>query len=53
MFPASLVGPLEAWTQPAELERGPDGLLFPGTDGDLANRRWFQRVSARDASDAG
>lgn len=52
-FPASLVEPLEAWAQGAEIKRGPEGLLFPGRDGDFANRRWFQRVWARAARDAG
>jgi len=52
-FPASLVEPLEAWTQRAEFERGTEGLLFPDKDGDFANRRWFQRVWARAARDAG
>jgi len=30
-----------------------EGLLFPDKDGDFANRRWFQRVWARAARDAG
>ncbi len=51
-FPASLVEPLEAWARRAEIERGPEGLLFPGKDGDFANRRWFQRVWARAAREA-
>ena len=52
-FPASLVEPLEGWSSRVELERGPEGLLFPGKDGDFANRRWFQRVWARAAREAG
>jgi len=52
-FPASLVEPLEAWARRAEIERGAEGLLFPGNDGDFAKRRWFQRVWARAAREAG
>ena len=52
-FPASLVEPLEAWAHRAEVERGPEGLLFSSTDGDFANRRWFQRVWPRAAREAG
>ena len=52
-FPASLVEPLEAWAHQAEVARGPEGLLFPGRAGEFANRRWFQRVWARAAREAG
>lgn len=52
-FPASVVEPLEAWSHRVERERGPEGLLFPGTDGGFANRRTFQRIWARAARDAG
>ena len=52
-FPLSLVEPLEAWAHRVEREHGPEGLLFPGTDGGFANRRTFQRTWARAARDAG
>ena len=52
-FPASLVEPLQDWTDQVERARGREGLLFPGTDGGFANRRTFQRIWARAARDAG
>jgi integrase len=51
-FPASLVEPLQERTSLIEREQGPEGLLFPGTDGSYANRRAFQRIWARAARDA-
>ena len=51
--PAGLVGPLQAWVEQTERARGREGLLFPGNDGDFANRRTFQRTWARAARDAG
>ncbi len=51
-FPASLVEPLEGSAHRAEIERGREGLLFRGLDGGF-NRRWFQRVWARAAREAG
>lgn len=52
-FPASLVEPLDAWSSRVESERGSEELLFPDAYGGYANRRWFQRVWARAARDAG
>ncbi|MEZ5309185.1 MAG: tyrosine-type recombinase/integrase [Microthrixaceae bacterium] len=52
-FPASLVEPLDAWSSRVEAERGPEGLLFPDADGRFANHRWFYRVWARAAREAG
>jgi integrase len=52
-FPASLIEPLREWSDDVERQRGPEGLLFPGPDGGFANRRAFQRVWARAASEAG
>lgn len=52
-FPASLVGPLQEWTLDVERRRGHDGLLFPSSTGDFANRRTFQRIFARAARNAG
>jgi integrase len=52
-FPTSLVSPLQARSSWVEVERSPDDLLFPGHDGGYANRRWFQRVWARAARQAG
>lgn len=52
-FPANVVEPLEAWSHRVERERGPEGLLFPGTDGGFAKRRTFQRIWARASRDAG
>lgn len=53
IFPASLTGELQAWATQVAQERGPEGLLFTGTDGGFANRRTFQRVWARAALAAG
>jgi integrase len=52
-FPASLVEPLQDWSDQVERARGREGLLFSGTDGGFANRRTFQRIWARAARDAG
>lgn len=52
-FPASLVDPLQAWAERVEANHGPEGLLFPGSDGGFGNRRTFQRTWARAAKDAG
>lgn len=52
VFPASLVEPLEAHCAATERACGPESLLFPGNDGDYANRRTFQRHWARAASAA-
>ena len=51
--PGSLVEPLDAWSSRVEADRGPEVLLFPHADDGVANRRWFQRVWARAARDAG
>ncbi|HYI60513.1 MAG TPA: tyrosine-type recombinase/integrase [Acidimicrobiales bacterium] len=53
VFPASLEASLKAWYAEVERTRGPDGLLFPGSDGSFANRRTFQRTWARAALAAG
>lgn len=52
-FPASLVDPLRAWADHVEADRGPEALLFPGTDGGFANRRTFQRIWARGSTATG
>jgi integrase len=52
-FPSSLVGPLEARSALVAHNQGAEALLFSGHDGGHANRRWFQRVWARAARQAG
>ncbi|MBK5221814.1 MAG: tyrosine-type recombinase/integrase [Acidimicrobiia bacterium] len=52
-FPTSLVEPLQEWCEQVEHDAGPEALLFPGPDGDFANRRAFQRIWARAARSAG
>ena len=52
-FPSSLADALQERADVIERRHGPEGLLFPGKDGGYANRRSFQRIWARTASDAG
>lgn len=53
IYPASLVAPLTHHVATVRDERGDDGLLFPGNDGEFAERKWFLRIWWRAARTAG